>query len=151
MLLLELKYLRYSFRFVFQLLDLCILDEGSVRSPYSMLAAAAMCYTSSQDVALSVSGLIFWKHSSPFCRIAIVLNDFQLFIILWAEGCMHSCNMFRKPFLWEKKLKLLSLFQALFDLATSLNCIHCLSYAWRRDDSMFVPFEAVMSNCKHRL
>ncbi|XP_069682131.1 G1/S-specific cyclin-E isoform X2 [Periplaneta americana] len=40
-----------------QLLDLCMLDEGSLRFPYSVLAATALYYVCNRELALFVSGL----------------------------------------------------------------------------------------------
>ena len=44
------------FLVLFQLLDLCFLDVGSLQFSYSVLATSAMYHMSSQHVALSVSG-----------------------------------------------------------------------------------------------
>jgi G1/S-specific cyclin-E1 len=46
----------------FQLVDLCLLDEGSLQFPYSVLAASAVHHMSSMEDALSVSGECYSSH-----------------------------------------------------------------------------------------
>jgi len=43
---------------IVQLLDVCLLDAGSLQYSYSVLAASAVHFVYSQDAALSVSGML---------------------------------------------------------------------------------------------
>ena len=50
-------YPGYTFSCAMQLLDLCMLDIGSLEFSYSILATSAFYHTESEDVALRVSGM----------------------------------------------------------------------------------------------
>lgn len=49
-------FINLSFVYVFQLLDLCVLDVESLQFTYSVMAASALYHSSSRELALSVSG-----------------------------------------------------------------------------------------------
>jgi cyclin E len=61
-----------------QLVDLCMLDEGSLKFAYSILAATALYYMFTRELSLSVSGNIvllnFYLHSGDTKSFAEVLN-----------------------------------------------------------------------------
>lgn len=61
-----------------QLLDLASLDEGSLRFPYSHLAAAALCHIQSRECALRVSR-VPWEQLAPCVKwlnpFATIVNE----------------------------------------------------------------------------
>ncbi|CAJ1063123.1 G1/S-specific cyclin-E2 [Xyrichtys novacula] len=64
---LEPQFSQETYIRITQLLDLCMMDIGSLDYSYSVLAAAAFCHFSSFDVVHKVSGLT-WESVAPCVR-----------------------------------------------------------------------------------
>lgn len=48
--------MKYLLHFIFQVLDLCILDVESLKFSYSVLSASAIAHFMSKETAMHVSG-----------------------------------------------------------------------------------------------
>ncbi|XP_047118069.1 G1/S-specific cyclin-E [Schistocerca piceifrons] len=84
------RYSGLSFVQIAKLVDFCMLDEGSLRFPYSVIAASALYHLGSKEVALRVSGMK-WKDID---RCVHWMSPFAL--TLREEGVLQS-GMWNDP------------------------------------------------------